>query len=281
MQDIVQLLAQHGLALIFANVLLDQLGVPVPAIPTLMVAGAFAAAGRLPATEALRRRCSGDAACGLRMVPRGQALRQRGDEALCRVSLTPDLCVNQTHTLFERWGVNALLIAKFIPGLSVIAPPLAGATGVGWRRFLMYSAAGAGLWVGAGMGAGLVLKDGIEYLLGVLESTGFAALSSLGAAFAAYVAYKWWERHRFFAMLRMARIDVHELYRLMGAGAVPIVVDVRSQSARRTAPKRIPGARHVPLARSTSTRRACRATAKSSFTALAPMKCPRPRRPSC
>jgi hypothetical protein len=33
MQDIGQLIAQHGLALVFANVLLDQLGFPTPAIP--------------------------------------------------------------------------------------------------------------------------------------------------------------------------------------------------------------------------------------------------------
>src|SRR5258706_14588445 len=112
-------------------------------------------------------------------------------KALCRVSLTPDSCVSQTQTLFERWGVNALLVGNFIPGLSTVAPPLAGATGVGWLRFLVLSALGASLWVGIGLGAGWIFKEQIGYLLGRFDRTGALAVVVLGALFAAYVAYKW------------------------------------------------------------------------------------------
>jgi rhodanese-related sulfurtransferase len=169
-------------------------------------------------------------------------------KTLCRVSLTPDLCVSQTHALFERWGVNALPIAKFIPGLAVIAPPLAGAAGVGSIRFLLYSTLGASLWVGAGMGMGLVLKDQIGDLLALLERTGSVAFTLLAALCLAYISYKWRERQRFFRRLRMARINVDELYRLMDVGAIPIVIDVRTPTARALEPRRIPGALHVPLA---------------------------------
>jgi rhodanese-related sulfurtransferase len=143
--------------------------------------------------------------------------------------------------------MNALLIANFVPGLATIAPPLAGAMGIGWPRFLLFSTLGASLWVGAGLGVGMVFKEQIEYLLEALQRMGAAAIMIVGALCIAYIAYKWWDRQRFFAMLRSARINVDELYRLMNAGAAPVIVDVRSHTARKLDPRRIPGARHVPL----------------------------------
>lgn len=247
MHDVQLLIVQYGLALVFANVLLDQLGIPIPAVPVLMVAGAFAADGRLAAPEVFVLSVIATLMADSAWYLAGRRYGNRVMKTLCRVSLTPDLCVSQTQTTFERWGVNALLVAKFIPGLAVIAPPLAGATGIGWLRFLLYSALGASLWVGASMGAGLVLQDQIETLLAALERTGAWAVAAAGALLLAYVAYKWAERHRFFKALRMARISVDELYRLMDAGTAPVVVDVRSQTARALDPRLIPGSLHVPL----------------------------------
>jgi rhodanese-related sulfurtransferase len=166
---------------------------------------------------------------------------------LCRISLEPDSCVSQTQTRFERWGINSLLIAKFVPGLAIIAPPLAGAMRIGWPRFIALSTAGAVLWVGSALAAGMLFKAQIAVLLIHLGQVGSIAAVAVGAALAAYIAFKWWERARFYASLRMARIDVGELYELMQAGAAPIVVDVRSPTARALEPRWIPGALHVPL----------------------------------
>ncbi len=247
MQHISQLIAQHGLALVFANVLLDQLGLPTPAIPALMVAGALAADGRLSAPGLFGVAVAATLIADSVWYAAGRRYGNGIMKMLCRVSLTPDYCVNQTQTLFERWGMNALLISNFVPGLATVAPPLAGATGIGWPRFLFFSTLGAFLWTGAALGVGMVFKEQIELLLAWLERMGTVAVAVVIVLCAAYVAYKWWERHRFFTMLRMARISVDELYRLMEAGAGPVVVDVRSQTARTLEPKRIPGARHVPL----------------------------------
>src|SRR5688572_30638287 len=65
---------------------------------------------------------------------------------LCRISVEPDSCVKQTENIFTRWGPPSLLVAKYIPGFSTVAPPLAGTTGVGLGRFLTYSAVAALLW---------------------------------------------------------------------------------------------------------------------------------------
>ena len=247
MEDIGNLVAVHGVLLVFASVLLDQLGIPVPAVPALIVGGALAADGRLSAAELFAAAVVATLIANFVWYATGRHYGNRVVKTLCKVSLTPDTCVGQTHSVFERWGTKTLLVSNFIPGLSTVAPPLAGAIGVGWLRFLFFSILGAILWVGAGLGLGILFKEQIAEILALLESMGVIAIAALIALLVAYVGYKWWERHRFFSMLRMARIGVDELYRLMGDGTVPVIVDVRTQSARTLEPRRIPGAVHVPL----------------------------------
>jgi membrane protein DedA with SNARE-associated domain/rhodanese-related sulfurtransferase len=237
-----------GLSLVFLNVLCDQLGLPVPAVPTLIVAGAMAADGRLPAgavfTLALTACLIGDSVWYLA----GRLFGGRVMNLLCRISLTPDSCVNQTQTSFERWGSNVLLVAKFIPGLALVAPPLAGATRMGVVRFLAYSAVGGALWVGAALMGGVLLRPQVERLLPRIAGLGGAAVALLLLALAAYVAYKWWERYRFNRALDMARISVAELYEHLHSDAPPpVVLDVRSATAQGLQQQRIPGALHVPV----------------------------------
>jgi rhodanese-related sulfurtransferase len=103
------------------------------------------------------------------------------------------------------------------------------------------------LWVGAGLVAGSLFKSQIEGLLIRLDEFGSVAGLVIVVALGIYLAYKWWERSRFYKSLRMARVSVAELYDLMQAGAAPIIVDVRSPTARALEPRWIPGALHVPV----------------------------------
>jgi membrane protein DedA with SNARE-associated domain/rhodanese-related sulfurtransferase len=246
-QQLLSIIGQYGLTIVFFNVLVEQIGLPVPAVPTLVIAGALAAEGQL--RPAALFSCSLVAClmadCGWYFI--GQTYGIRVLKLLCRISLEPDYCVSQTQTRFERWGINSLVVAKFIPGLAIIAPPLAGAMRIGWGRFIALSAAGAALWVGTAMAVGAVFRAQIAMILRHLGAIGSAAALIVVGALAIFIAYKWWERMRFFKSLRMARIDVAELYELMQAGAEPIIVDVRSPTARALEPRRIPGALHVPL----------------------------------
>jgi len=239
--------AAFGPGLIFLNVLLEQLGAPVPAIPTLVVAGALAADGRLSGAAvgvlAVAAWLIGDSAWYLA----GRAYGIRVMKLLCRISLTPDICVSQTQTSFERWGAGALTFAKFVPGLSMIAPPLAGATRMSYPRFVAFSVLGALLWVGAALLAGLLLRSQIVRLLPQLAALGGSAAALLLVLLAAYIAFKWWERRRFYAALEMARISAVELYDRIQRGAAPTIVDVRSATARGLDRRRIPGALHVPV----------------------------------
>jgi len=240
-------IGQYGVGVVTVNVLLDQIGLPVPAVPTLIVAGALAADGQMPLSALFVYSVIAClvADCGWYLV--GQKYGIRVLKTLCKISLEPDSCVSQTQTRFERWGINSLVIAKFIPGLAIIAPPLAGAMRIGWPRFVFLSACSAVLWVGSGLVAGMLFKSQIAQLLEHLSDIGGIAGAGVVTLLAAYIAYKWWERSRFYKMLRMARINVADLYELIRAGAAPLIIDVRSSTARALEPRWIPGALHVPL----------------------------------
>jgi membrane protein DedA with SNARE-associated domain/rhodanese-related sulfurtransferase len=246
-QQLIAALSQYGLTAVALNVLLNQAGLPVPAIPTLIVAGAVGASGQF-SLIALYLACVAAcliADCGWYLI--GQLYGMQVLKTLCRISLEPDSCVSQTQDRFERWGVNSLVIAKFVPGLSTIAPPMAGAMRIGWQRFIALSMLAAMLWTGASLGAGILFKTQIEHLLAYLDRVGGIAVVLGLILIAAYIAYKWWERARFYKTLRMARISVAELHALMQKGAKPVVVDVRSATARTLEPQWIPGALHVAL----------------------------------
>jgi membrane protein DedA with SNARE-associated domain/rhodanese-related sulfurtransferase len=239
--------APFGLWLVFLNVLAEQLGLPVPTLPTLVVAGALAASGRLPAAGlfglALLACLIGDTTWYLA----GRAYGVRVMRLLCRISLTPDTCVRQTQSSFERFGPAALIVAKFIPGLSLIAPPLAGATHMRYLRFATVSLLGSSIWVGAALLAGVLLRPQITRLLPRLAGIGGTVIVLILVLLGAYIFWKWWERRRFYAALDMARISVEELYDQMQGEAAPVVVDVRSATAQGLEARRIPGARHLPV----------------------------------
>ena len=218
--ELILLVTHYGLLIVGTNVLLNQVGLPVPAFPTLIVAGAIAANGDLGVVPLFVLSVS---ACliadsGWFLVGRVYGIRVL--KTLCRVSLEPDSCVSQTQTRFETWGVNSLVFAKFVPGLATIAPPLAGALRIRWARFIALSSLGAMLWVGSGLAVGELFKSQIDALLHELDHIGRIAVLMVVGLLAAYIAFKAWERARFFKNLRMARINVADLYELMQAGAV-------------------------------------------------------------
>jgi membrane protein DedA with SNARE-associated domain/rhodanese-related sulfurtransferase len=238
--------SQLGLALVILNVLLDQAGLPIPAIPTLIVAGAVAADHHVWGAELY---VGAVLVCVVADTAWFVAGRWYGNTVmrfLCGISLTPDYCVSDTQRRFERWGQKAVVVAKFVPGLALIAPPLAGALRMGAWRFIGLSMLGSALWVGSFLVLGALLRRQIDRLLPVVEHFAATTLLIVLALLALYIAFKWWERRRFFESLRMARISVEELYQSMSSEPAPLIIDVRSHSARKLEPKRIPGALHMP-----------------------------------
>ena len=236
-----------GLGFVFLNVLLEQLGFPVPAIPTLVVAGALAATGKLSGATLYALAVCACVIADSVWYGAGRVYGNRVMRLLCQISLSPDSCVSQTQGTFERWGPKALLFAKFVPGLALIAPPLAGATRMPLSRFAAFSLLGSTLWVGAALAAGALFHKQIELLLPQAAQVGGAAAGVLLVLLGCYIAFKWWERRRFYAALDMARISVADLRRQMDDGTAPLIVDVRSSTAQTLELRRIPGALHVSV----------------------------------
>lgn len=248
MEALERLLRDHGPTLVFVNVLLERLGVPIPAMPTMIVGGTAAAQGddSLSVLFGLAVLASviGDGA----WFVLGRRYGARVLRLLCSISLSPDSCVRQTSTHFERWGAWTVLLGKFIPGVGSVAPPLAGVMRMNWLRFMLLTTAGSALWAGISIGAGVLFRRQVDELLERLRGAGFAAALVVGALLAAYIALKWWERQRFYKSVRMARITVDELRSLMDAPEKPLVVDLRGPTERLSDGRAIPGARAIDLA---------------------------------
>ena len=141
----------------------------------------------------------------------GRRFGYRVLRTLCRIAIEPDGCVKQTETIFERWGAPSLLVAKFVPGFATVAPPLAGAMGVGFLRFMLFSTVGALLWAIVPMAAGMVFSAQVEQALAWVERMGTQGATLVGGIVAVYVGLKLIQRHLLIRQLRSARVAPHEL----------------------------------------------------------------------
>jgi len=246
-QELVALLQHHGVLIVFAATLAARIGAPVPAAPLLVVAGGLSAGGEFSAIAAfgvaLLANVVGDAV----WFWGGRRYGHRVMRLLCRISLSPDSCVRQSESLITRWGGNSLIAAKFVPGVSVVAAPMAGALAMSWRRFLSFELVGAALWTSVYLGLGMLFSKQIQQILDVMAGAGAGALVALLLVLAALLALRYWRRRSFLRAVDMPRIDADELRTLILDGHEPVIVDVRSAASVDLDDRRIPGALRMHL----------------------------------
>jgi membrane protein DedA with SNARE-associated domain len=247
MNDTLQTLLAHGYALLFVIVLAEQIGLPIPAVPVLLGVGALAGVSKMSLTFGV------GVALAASLLPDAiwyELGRRRGGRVLgllCRISLEPDSCVRRTEDLFVRRGWTALVIAKFLPGLSTLAPPLAGMVGVPRVQFLLLDTVGAIVWAGTWMGLGYVFSDALALVAESAARLGHHVLAVALTAVAVYVLIKFVQRRRFYRSLRIARITPDEVKRRLDAGDGDlIVIDTRSPLEVEATPYAIPGAIWIP-----------------------------------
>lgn len=240
------LIEQYGPALVFANVLAGSLGLPVPAMPALVLFGAMAAmhpgsiGQQVVPVLALSVFATliGDSVWFLA----GRLYGGNTLKTLCRLSLSRDTCVKKTERFFGRWGVRVLAVAKFIPGLSIVSVPMAGAMGTPYRLFLGFDSIGAALWSGTGLLIGVVFAPQIDMLFAGASRLGRLTAVVILVLLLLYTLYRWQRRRQLIKKLANARITVDDLYRAMGGEPPPIVFDIRSDEKRKLDPYIIPGA---------------------------------------
>lgn len=245
MDPAIQFLLRHGYTVLFALVLVEHIGLPLPAIPILLAAGALAGAGHFSFVLALLLAV---VAALLSDFVWYQLGRRRGHSILnllCRISLEPDSCVRRTENVVARHGARALLFAKFVPGLNTAAPSLAGLFRMRLWRFLVFDAGGALIWAGSYTGAGYLFSQQLERLVTYALRFGAGSVVVVVGALAGYIAWKYAERQRFLRELRVARITPDELRRKLHAGKNIVVVDLRHSVDFEAEPSTIPGALHL------------------------------------
>jgi membrane protein DedA with SNARE-associated domain/rhodanese-related sulfurtransferase len=245
MSYLVDFIEQFGTLAVFVNVLVEQLGAPVPAYPTLMMASALLSDQPMSFRDLLLTAILAAIIADLIWFAAGKRYGKQVLALLCRISLSPDSCVRQTESLFHRWGAPSLLLAKFIPGFASIVSALAGALGTKTPVFLLFDCLGTAVWAGSALWLGLLFRSTIGDLMDVLESLGRWGLLLVLSALVLFVLHRWWQRRQFTRSLRMARISVAELHDLHLLGSEPVVVDVRPAHAQGEG--RIPGALAIPM----------------------------------
>ena len=247
MRDLIALLVDHGIMIVFAATLAARIGLPVPASPLLVIAGGLAAAGQLSGVAALLVSVTANIIGDGIWFQAGRWHGRRVLRLLCRISLSPDSCVRRSETLITRWGGSSLIAAKFLPGISVVAAPMSGALGLSLRGVVVFESIAAPLWTAAFLGLGMVFSDQIQQVLDAMAGTGAVASTLLVAVLVALLAGRYWRRRSLLHDLAMARITVDDLNELMRDGESPLIIDVRSGAAMDLDERRIPGAISITL----------------------------------
>ena len=242
------LLMQHGYAVVFGVILLENLGLPLPGLALLVVAGALAGAGQLGVPLIILAGISGALLGDLVWYALG---RWRGRPVLgllCRLSLNPDTCVGNTERFFLRHGMPTLLIAKFLPGLNTIAPPLMGTLGAGVGRFLAFDTGGAVIFTLTTVGVGYFLGwEMVNRAQAAVSQVGVWAGWGFGTLALSYVGWRFALRLRVRRALREVGLVPAELRRRQEGSEEIVVLDVRSVLAVKEKPRLIPGALRAGL----------------------------------
>ena len=241
MDSIASQLAEYGVPLVGLNVFLQQLGLPIPAVPTMMLAGALAMAARIDLPSAFAVAIAASLVADMLWFWAGRRYGYPVLRFLCRVSLSPDTCVRQTEGIFERWGFFSVVVSKFVPGFSTVAPPIAGALKMPAGAFALASAASAALWAGAAMAAGALFARQIGVALDWMASHVPLAMVAIAALVVVYGLLKAWQRYRMTRLLAASMMSIDELRDRLAGDARPFVIDVGSSLAHDARP-RIPGA---------------------------------------
>ncbi|MEO8129773.1 MAG: VTT domain-containing protein [Bryobacteraceae bacterium] len=247
MKSTLQVFLQYGYWVLFANVLAEQIGLPIPAVPALLAMGVLAGLGNFSFALALGIAVLACIIADYVWYYMGRTRGQSILNLLCRLSLEPDYCVSRTKGLFGRYGDKGLLVAKFLPGFSTVAPPMAGLTRMSPARFLLLDGLGSLLWVIVFMGTGYVLRAQIEWAAEAVSSFGSSLGLVVGLSIGAYGAWQLVQRRKTLLSLREARVTPEEVMDRLKSGEDLMILDLRQKGDVEAEPMRLPNAMHFTL----------------------------------
>lgn len=242
MQTILELLVRHGYVILFLWILMEQGGIPIPSIPLLLTVGALAGAGKLNLAVSIALAVIATDISDICWYELGRRHRVAILNLLCRISLEPDSCARRTTDVYARYGAKSLLGAKFIPGLTTVAPPLAGIFRMRLRQFLFFDTLGSLTWSSTFLGLGFLFSNRLKEIADYAVRFGETLLILIIIGFAAYIAFKFIDRQKFLRDLSGARITAEELKMLLDSGEQIQIVDLRHSFEFEAEPTTLPGA---------------------------------------
>jgi membrane protein DedA with SNARE-associated domain/rhodanese-related sulfurtransferase len=242
-------LFHYGAAVIFVVTLAARLGAPIPAAPLIVVAGALAARGGPSLAWVVASASSASLVGDGVWFLAGKRYGYRVLRLLCRISLSPDSCVRQSEALIGRWGGASLIAAKFLPGLSAVASPMAGALGMAGRKFVIFQLIGSLFWASACAGVGIVFGNDVAIVLAAISEMGMSAVALLLVLAIGYLGWRYVRRQLDLRDSSIPRVSAGELAELLLSDERPLLVDVRSEAIHDLDARHIPGAVPVELGR--------------------------------
>jgi membrane protein DedA with SNARE-associated domain len=247
MNEFMQFLIQYGYVLLFLWILLDQAGLPLPSIPVLLAAGALCGNNQLDFWLVVSVSIAASVPVDYMWYYMGRARGGKVLTLLCSISLEPDYCVRNTAEYFDRFGQFSLLIAKFIPGLQTIAPPMAGFTKMPISRFLILDILGAAFWSGSVVLLGLIFHQQLEVVALQFAELGGWAVAILLLGFGIYLTVKIVQRQLFLRTLRTRRMGPTEAYEMLNSDTGAHIIDLRHRLDVDAMPVTLPSATRIPM----------------------------------
>ncbi|HTB95979.1 MAG TPA: VTT domain-containing protein [Terracidiphilus sp.] len=238
------ILLTYGYILLFVWVLIEQLGIPLPATPVLLAAGALSAEHQISFPFALAAGIAASLSADTIWFLVGRRFGHHVLRLLCKLSLEPTICVRKTQDSFGRRREVTLMIAKFVPGLATLAPPVAGENGMALGKFLFFDGIGAALWVGALLTGGRLFGDALKRDPSLLNWVGRFSGALLLLGVVGFFVSRLIRRRNFMRKLVDSRLEPSVLKAQIDAGERVYIVDLRHPLELMTDPFTLPGAVH-------------------------------------
>jgi len=194
MNEIIQSLAAYGGPVLFTVVFVEQAGLPLPAVPWLLAAGALSATGGMNAAVAIGMSVVASVIADSLWFYAGRRGGNRVLRLFCSWSLAPNVGIERTKGVFDRHGLRRLVIAKFLPGLGAVMPLLAGALGVRAAHFLAFDSLGSLLYGAFYIIAGFIFHNQLQQVLAVVKQLGFSGLLLALVVVPAYIMFRYARR---------------------------------------------------------------------------------------
>ncbi len=205
MSTVFEFVLKHGYSILFAALFAHQIGLPLPGPLFLLAAGALAASGKLGLVTSFGLAVI---ACVMADWVWYEAGRRRGEKVLHfihRLTADPDAHDRRANETFARYGLLLLVVAKFVPGLDAVTPPLAGTSRTSRVRFFAFDAVGASLYSGVYAGLGYVFSHDLDRAAAYAGRVGVLLAGLALAGLSIYAVRKLLLRHRFARDLRRGR----------------------------------------------------------------------------